>query len=162
MPFAYYSEFLPAVPFPHLHTNVCSPRWCWALCCEAPCSEASFRGRFLSTRRLQFLKMMVPFTRGWAGNLCADHHRNLQIHHLVKPFPYCISQAASENANKGWEKVGENGVSVLHGTSADSTPSHPRPFLASAPASPLSALSPGRAVISVLWRRGCCSVQPGL
>lgn len=123
---------------------------------------ASFRGRFLSTRRLQFLEMMVPFTRGWAGNLCADHHRNLQIHHLVKPFPYCISQAASENANKGWEKVGENGFSVLHGSSADSPPSHPCPFLASAPGSPLSALSPGHVAISVLWRRGCCSVQPGL
>lgn len=44
---------------------------------------------------------MVSFTHGWAGNLCADHHRNLQIHHLVKLFPCCISELASENANKG-------------------------------------------------------------
>jgi len=47
---------------------------------------------------------MVSFTHGWAGNLCADHHRNLQIHHLVKPFPCCSCELASENANKGLEK----------------------------------------------------------
>lgn len=47
---------------------------------------------------------MVSFTHGWAGNLCADHHRNLQIHHLVKPFPCCISELALENANKGRER----------------------------------------------------------
>lgn len=45
---------------------------------------------------------MVSFTRGWAGNLCADHHRNLQIHRLVKPFLCCICELASENANEGW------------------------------------------------------------
>lgn len=52
---------------------------------------------------------MVSFTHGWADNLYADHHGNLLIHHLVKLFPYCMSELALRNANKGegedeWEQ----------------------------------------------------------
>lgn len=59
---------------------------------------------FLSPYNLQFLTWMLPFTHGWAGNFCADHHRNLQIHHLVRPFPCCSTELASENANRGRER----------------------------------------------------------
>lgn len=59
---------------------------------------------FLSPHNVQFLTWMFPFTHGWAGNFCADHHRNLQIHHLVRPFPCCSRELAPENANKGRER----------------------------------------------------------
>lgn len=57
---------------------------------------------------------MLPFTHGWAGNFCADHHRNLQIHHWVRLFRAGAGSCHQEMQIRAGEKLGESAAFLHH------------------------------------------------